>query len=80
MKKPKNLLSAVLPAEQLKAVRNDAGLTQAEAAGLVGYSLRGWQDAESGRNNLQPATQALFLLALDKHPEYHVKKIPKKRA
>ncbi len=68
-----HLLTPTLPAADLKALRQSAGLTQPQAAELVGYSLRGWQDAEDGRRHLQPATQALFLLASGQHPTHQIK-------
>jgi hypothetical protein len=39
---------------------------------LIGYSRRGWQDAENGKNKLHPAAWALFLLATWQHPSHQV--------
>lgn len=50
--------------EQIKAVRLKAGLTQAEAAELIGYSKRAWQDWEQGRKPMRDATMDYFLLKL----------------
>lgn len=61
------LCSTPTPAEIAQA-RALAGLTQTEAGRLVGYSLRGWQDAESGRRNISPAAWTLFLLSTGQHP------------
>lgn len=50
--------------EQIKAVRKKAGLTQAQAAELIGYSKRAWQDWEQGRKPMRDAAMDLFLLKL----------------
>ncbi|WP_312283396.1 helix-turn-helix domain-containing protein [Candidatus Igneacidithiobacillus taiwanensis] len=50
--------------EQIKAVRLKAGLTQAQAAELIGYSKRAWQDWEQGRKPMRDAAMDLFLLKL----------------
>ena len=50
--------------EQIKAVRKKAGLTQAEAAELIGYSKRAWQDWEQGRKPMRDAAMDFFLLKL----------------
>ena len=60
------LLPAPTPAA-IAAARHAAGLSQTAAGALVGYTLRGWQDAESGRRNISAAAWALFLLATDQH-------------
>lgn len=41
-------------------MRFNAKLSQQAAADLIGYSRRGWQDAENGRTKLHPAAWALF--------------------
>ena len=50
--------------EQIKAVRLKAGLTQAEAAKLISYSKRAWQDWEQGRKPMRDAVMDFFLLKL----------------
>lgn len=68
--------------EQLKAARVAAGLSQAEAAELLGYPLqtgsrggvqsRTWQALESSSDerNMQGPAFALFLLLTGQHPDY----------
>jgi transcriptional regulator with XRE-family HTH domain len=67
---PAQLLVDTITPEDLVALRKKAKLTQVEAATLVGYSRRGWQDIESGKNAVTSATLTLFLLATDTHPSY----------
>ena len=67
------LLTPTPPAPaDITAARQAAKLTQQQAADLIGYSRRGWQDAENGKNKLQAAAWALFLLATGQHPSRHV--------
>lgn len=61
--------------DQIRTWREAAGLTQAQACALMGYSWRGWQAAESGETALKPATVALFLLATGQHPGYTLQNI-----
>jgi hypothetical protein len=68
--------------EQLKAARLAAGLNQAQAAELMGYSLqtgsrgglqsRTWQALESPTDdrNMQGPVFAMFLLLTGQHPAY----------
>ncbi|AOG23747.1 helix-turn-helix domain-containing protein [Acidovorax sp. RAC01] len=68
--------------EQLKAARVAAGLSQAQAAELMGYPLqtgsrggvqsRTWQALESSSDerNMQGPAFALFLLLTGQHPDY----------
>ncbi|MDH4465827.1 MAG: helix-turn-helix transcriptional regulator [Acidovorax sp.] len=68
--------------EQLKAARMAAGLSQAQAAELMGYPLqagsrggvqsRTWQALESSSDerNMQGPAFALFLLLTGQHPDY----------
>ncbi|MBG6078194.1 hypothetical protein IWX85_004048 [Polaromonas sp. CG_9.11] len=68
--------------EKLKAARMAAGLSQVQAAELMGYSLqaesrggvqcRTWQALESATDdrNMQGAIFAMFLLLTDQHPEF----------
>lgn len=50
--------------EQIKEVRKKAGLTQKEAAELISYSKRAWQDWEQGRKPMRDAIMDFFLLKL----------------
>lgn len=68
--------------EQLNAARMAAGLSQAQAAELMGYPLqtgsrggvqsRTWQALESSSDerNMQGPAFALFLLLTGQHPDY----------
>lgn len=68
--------------EQLKAARITAGLSQAQAAELMGYPLqtgsrggvqsRTWQALESmsDERNMQGPVFAMFLLLTGQHPEF----------
>lgn len=55
--------------DQLKALRADAGLTQRQAAELVGLGdhMR-WSEFERGLTTISTERWALFLLAIDRHP------------
>ena len=64
-----NLLDQNHPTpDDILGMRINAKLTQQQAADLIGYSRRGWQDAESGKTRLHPASWALFLLSTGQHP------------
>jgi len=78
---PLTPLSMPIPSgEQLKAARLAAGLNQAQAAELMGYSLqtgsrgglqsRTWQALESptDERNMQGPVFAMFLLLTGQHP------------
>ena len=66
-----NLLDPTIPtADDIGGMRHNAKLTQQQAAGLIGYSRRGWQDAENGKTKLHPAAWALFLLSTGQHQNY----------
>ena len=68
--------------DQLKAARMAAGLSQAQAAELMGYPLqtgsrggvqsRTWQALErtTDERNMQGPVFAMFLLLTGQHPEY----------
>jgi hypothetical protein len=70
--------------EELKAARLAAGLSQAQAAELMGYPLqtgsrggvqsRTWQALESPNDErqMQGAAFALFLLLTGQHPDYRL--------
>jgi transcriptional regulator with XRE-family HTH domain len=47
---------------EIKQARLDAGLTQLEAAELVGFSARAWQMWEYGKRPMRPAVFHLFKL------------------
>lgn len=49
-------------AEEVRAARHAAGLTQAAAAALVGATLRAWSCWEGGQRNCPPAKYALFMM------------------
>lgn len=48
--------------ESIRAARERAGLTQAQAAALVHSTLRAWQRYEAGERRMHPALWELFLL------------------
>ena len=48
--------------EEIRAARERAGLTQAQAAALVHSTLRAWQRYEAGERRMHPALWELFLL------------------
>lgn len=74
--------------DELKAARVAAGLSQAQAAELMGYALqtgsrggvqsRTWQALESPSDdrNMQGPVFAMFLLLTGQHPEYTLVKKP----
>ena len=48
--------------KQIVAVRKSSGLTQTQAAVMIGGTLRAWQEWEGGRRNMPPAKYNLFLI------------------
>ena len=46
--------------QEIKAWRESAGLTQAQAAALIGYTARAWENWEQG---IRPMRPVLFNLA-----------------
>jgi putative transcriptional regulator len=70
-----NLLTAQPAPTEIRAARLAAGLTQTQAADLIGYSLRGWQQIESGQSPVQVAAWALFLLSVRQHKGFEIKTI-----
>jgi hypothetical protein len=72
--------------DQLKAARLAAGLSQAQAAELMGYPLqtgsrggvqsRTWQALESttDERNMQGPVFAMFLLLTEQHPEFRLER------
>jgi hypothetical protein len=82
-----NMIKLDMPSpsgEELKAARIAAGLSQVQAAELMGYALqvgsrggvqsRTWQAMESptGDRNMQGPVFAMFLLLTGQHPAYHL--------
>jgi len=65
-------LLASLPdpaAAAVRAARETAGLSQAQAAALVGLGLASrWSEYERGVRSIDAARWALFLLAVGQHP------------
>ena len=80
--KPITLTMPIPTGEQLKAARLAAGLNQAQAAELMGYSLqtgsrgglqsRTWQALESATDErtMQGPVFAMFLLLTGQHPTH----------
>lgn len=50
-----------LQPEQIRAAREKAGLTQHEAAALIGYTYRAWQSWEAGERGMRRALYEMFL-------------------
>ena len=48
----------------IKATREAKGLTQEQAAMLIGSSPRTWQEWEQGRRNMPVSKWALFLIMI----------------
>ncbi|MYM92502.1 hypothetical protein [Duganella vulcania] len=60
-------------AEQIKAAREAAGLTQSVCAEMFGYKLRSWQakeDPGAGNRGLSAGEYAYLQLLADQHPSY----------
>ncbi len=76
-----NLLSGVEPPtpDQIRAVRLDAGLSQAECARIIGAAERyRWSEYERGIHAIDLNRWAVFLLSIDRHPIYSLKAAGKK--
>lgn len=56
--------------EQVLQARNDAGLTQTEAAAQVYSTLSAWQRWEQGDRRMHPALYELFLIKTGQHEIY----------
>lgn len=57
--------------DNVRSARIAAGMTQRAAAGVFGYSLRGWQskeDAGAGGRKLSKIEYEYLLLLADMHP------------
>lgn len=48
----------------IRAARQDAGLTQERAAHLIGAARRAWQEWEAGRRNMPWAKWELFQIKI----------------
>ena len=46
--------------EEIRKIRKNAGMTQAEAATIVHSALRSWQQWEAGDRQMHPAFWELF--------------------
>lgn len=49
-----------MSAGAVKAARQAYGLTQGQAARLIGYSLRAWQSWEGGKRTMRPRLLQFF--------------------
>ena len=49
---------------EIKAIRRAAGLSQSQAALLIGTTARTWQEWEQGRRNMPTAKWALFKIMI----------------
>jgi DNA-binding transcriptional regulator YiaG len=58
--------SKALQPDQIRAARERAGLTQAQAAALIGYTRRAWQEWEAGTRGMRRALFDLFLQRIPK--------------
>lgn len=54
--------------EDIKTLRQAAGLSQTAAAELIYSTLRTWQDWEAGKNPMHPGLWELFMLKLGMQP------------
>jgi transcriptional regulator with XRE-family HTH domain len=63
--------------EQIKEARQEAGLTQIQAAeiALLGNSVRR-SEYENGKENMDPARFELFMIKTGQHPEFIRRKTP----
>ena len=66
MDKTKNKAYRPTP-EEVKQARKKAGLTQQQAAELLGVGLKGFQHCEYGIRVMPASTWELFLLKTDQH-------------
>lgn len=55
-------------ANEVKQARQRAGLTQQEAADLVGISVHAWRHYEHSIRNMPVPTWTLFNILIDKKP------------
>ncbi len=52
--------------DDIRSARKGAGLTQTNAATLVGAALRTWQEWEAGDSRMHPGLWELFLIKAGK--------------
>lgn len=52
--------------ETIRKAREWAGLTQEQAAALIGYSRRSWQSWEGGQRTMRAVTLAAFKAEVEK--------------
>lgn len=50
--------------EEVRAAREEAGLSQTAAAAIIHCTLRGWQEWEAGNRRMHPAFWELFRLKI----------------
>jgi DNA-binding transcriptional regulator YiaG len=50
-----------ISSEEVKAARARVGLTQRDAAAIIGYTRRAWQEWEGNKRNMRLALYELFL-------------------
>ena len=50
--------------DEIRAARKHAGLNQTDAAALIYRSLRGWQEWERGRSDMDPALWELWCMKI----------------
>lgn len=55
-------------AEEVRAAREAAGLTQTEAARLIYCTLRAWQDWEGGQRRMHPGLWELWQIKIGEAP------------
>jgi len=55
---------------QILSARQAAGLSQAKAAKLIGYSLDAWIQWEKGRRGMHESLFDYFLIKTDQHPDF----------
>jgi hypothetical protein len=74
MKTDEDVLEGEWPsAEQVFEARQRAGLTQAEAAGLVGLGAQQrWAEYEAGLHQMDASRWMLFQLLTDLHPSHRI--------
>ena len=60
--------------EKVRAARQAVGLSQAQAAALVGLGAQSrWAEYEIGKHQMDATRWLLFLLLTDQHPTHQVK-------
>lgn len=59
-------MTEVVITREIRAARKAAGMTQKQAADVVGVSWRAWQDWELGVRGINPGLWELFLIKTKK--------------